>query len=383
MAANATEINETYLTNAANAIRTKKGTTGTIKAVEFPSQILSINTGSSASGTINITTNGTHDVSSYASANVNVPSGGESKLEWTINNTIPHTFYECSPKLADSAYTGTSNELENNYKIYAFNNQLEIYLYPLWGYRFKYDETNSSNIQITETNSQIIGYYNPNRIYENKISNNFYIASWGSDNEFRIYSTSGLYSSSPFTDSNSTETVTISGTAEIEPIPSLTTFDTTGLTKQWTGTLTYSNGTLATDNTFPYWNISINNGSSMLTTSLTLKFRDLFRDHDSSSYSNINFNDEPFVGNRLACPQTTGVCLQFANPMYYTGADNSNECYIQIGNIFIHFIPSGNESSRLFIPENCAIETLIEYLQANLVNDGDSIPIYKWVSGSN
>ena len=61
----------------ANSLRAKTGATGTIVADDFPSVIDSISVGVAGgiipTGTKSITTNGTHDVKSYASAEVNVP----------------------------------------------------------------------------------------------------------------------------------------------------------------------------------------------------------------------------------------------------------------------------------------------------------------------
>lgn len=63
-------------TAIANSLRSKTGGTDAIVADDFPSVIDSLSTGGiTPTGTKTITTNGTHDVTAYASAKVNVPVG--------------------------------------------------------------------------------------------------------------------------------------------------------------------------------------------------------------------------------------------------------------------------------------------------------------------
>lgn len=98
-------ITEQYLIDIADAIRSKTGSSSaTYLPSEMASAIMTISGGGGIipTGTINITQNGTHDVTNYASAYVQVPTGS------TINNQDKTVSPSTSQQTitADSGYTG-------------------------------------------------------------------------------------------------------------------------------------------------------------------------------------------------------------------------------------------------------------------------------------
>lgn len=75
-------------TDIATSLRGKTGSTGKIVADDFPSVIDGIQVGITPSGSIEIKENGTYDVTSKASAVVNVPTGGGASNHYVVPVTF-------------------------------------------------------------------------------------------------------------------------------------------------------------------------------------------------------------------------------------------------------------------------------------------------------
>lgn len=90
-------VEDSYLSDIADAIRQKKSSVDTYKPSEMADAIMSIPSGTPPTGTISISTNGTHDVTNYAYASVSVPTGtARSSSDLTANNltvTAPAGLY--------------------------------------------------------------------------------------------------------------------------------------------------------------------------------------------------------------------------------------------------------------------------------------------------
>ncbi len=100
-------ITESLLSNIANAIRSKNGSSDTYTPSQMASAIRDIPAGSiTPTGTIQINANGTVDVTSYANANVNVQPNLQSKTATQNGMVTPDSGYDGLSSVAVNVASG-------------------------------------------------------------------------------------------------------------------------------------------------------------------------------------------------------------------------------------------------------------------------------------
>ena len=356
-------ISNSLLSDISNAINNKLGTTGTISPVDFATKISQIGGGSSPTGTIEITTNGTHNVEAYQYASVSVPTTDEAGLSWNIVNNLSDEHIQIKKSTNFVAENRVLNKTTNKYTIDSFAYNMTLTVYPGWGYRFK-----SGSITFSESGNTSV------TVNVSTLKN--YDLSLTSD----IYPTALFSSNTLITDSqNISSTINITGNAETEEVTGLTTFDTTGLTKTWTGTLECGNeyyGMYSTTSDFPITDSNLGTRTGKIYQVFT--FAD--DNHETPYYTDPGFVNDINNFN----PMRTQIRSLAGNGNGFYGSYNA--FYLQVGDIFIYYpastvstIPSDTVH---ILPVNCSIDYLVTYLKSNVTTIGDTLTISKWEASS-
>lgn len=157
-------VTDTHLTNIADAIRGKKGTSDTYKPSEMANAISNIETGIEPIGTLDITENGTYDVTEYATANVNIANDTSEIEDAFISHTISGdyandrvtkvkygTFYEDSKLTSISLPNVTSVESYAFYKCTSLDTINAPKLQSASSYTFAYTILSNINFPLLTT----------------------------------------------------------------------------------------------------------------------------------------------------------------------------------------------------------------------------------------
>ena len=158
-------VNDAYLTDIADAIRSKNGTQDTYTPAEMAEAIEAISGGGiTPTGTKSITANGTGiDVAQYAYADVNVSSGNTVKYtryeltgDTTIKQFIQSIDYEIQSAMGTVIMIRSSGTVAPSSGSYTLNNFIYLFLYGSRKYGRHYyksaNETPDSFPNLTSTN---------------------------------------------------------------------------------------------------------------------------------------------------------------------------------------------------------------------------------------
>lgn len=198
-------ITTSYLTGIANAIRAKNGSSDTYTPPQMAAAIEAIPTGGiTPTGTKQITQNGVHDVTQYASANVSVQPNLQSKTV-TENGTVT----------PDAGYDGLSSVVVN---VSGGGGGSDILVPEYQGLAYSYIAINGQYFQSNEGKIYYSSYFHvaPNHTYalfvgdtiSDRLRAHFYAGKNYSD--FEYYVNNGLTNQAVFT-----STYNISGTSDL------------------------------------------------------------------------------------------------------------------------------------------------------------------------